>query len=183
MIHQVVRWQRAKARQGSHSTLNRATMTGGGKKPFKQKGTGNARAGTRNSPLWRGGAVIFGPTPRNYEFKVQKKIKKQAILATIKSKFEEDVAIIVDGLSIDAPKTKKAVDALANLSIGKKDKALFLYSSNEENVGNFVTAAKNISRCELLTVSGLNVYAILNAKQLVITKTALDEIIKKYSTE
>lgn len=183
IIHQVVKWQRAKARQGTHSTLNRANMTGGGKKPFKQKGTGNARAGTRNSPLWRGGAVIFGPTPRNYEFKIQKKVRKQALLASLKSKFEGNTALIIESLSIDSSKTKKAVEVLANLGIGKKDKALCVYASKEENIQNFLTASKNISRFELLTVSGLNVYALLNAQQLVITKDAMDEIIKKYSAE
>lgn len=181
VIHKVVRWQRAKARQGTHSTLNRAKMTGGGKKPFKQKGTGNARAGTRNSPLWRGGAVIFGPTPRDYSFKLQKKVRKNAMLSTLKMKFSENVTTVVDSFNIETPKTKVVVESLKKLGLEKGDKVVCVYGQGEESAVNFKRAAKNIKNCELISVDGLNVYNLLNAKNVVVSKTALDELSHRYS--
>lgn len=181
IIHNVVRWQRAKARQGTHSTLNRAKMTGGGRKPFKQKGTGNARAGTRNSPLWRGGAVIFGPTPRDYSFKIQKKVRKNALLSTLNIKFSENAAIVLDSFNINTPKTKVVVESFQKLGLEKGQKVICVYGKTEEDAINFKRAAKNIKNCELISVEGLNVYNLLNAKSVIVSKTALEELSQRYA--
>jgi large subunit ribosomal protein L4 len=175
LVHQVVRWQLAKRRQGTHSTLNRTAIEGGGKKPFKQKGTGNARAGSRLSPLWRGGAVIFGPTPRSYEFKVPKKVRANALRSALTSKMRTGAMLFVTDYQLSENKTKMAAESLKSLGCDGK-KILCIVPASHLLEQSFVRAARNLPNVKIISVDGLNVYDILCAKKIVISKEVVDKI-------
>ena len=184
VIHSVVRWQRAKQRAGTHATLNLAKMEGGGKKPFKQKGLGRARAGTRNSPLWVGGAVIFGPQPRDYSHKLPRKIRKQAIAGVLSDKAKNGAISVVDQFSIEAPKTKEFVSILESIGVfsadksEKKPKVVLVFSDGEEAVA---VSARNIKTVKCLPEQGVNVYDILHADRVVLSEKTLEALQSRLS--
>jgi large subunit ribosomal protein L4 len=185
VVHAVVRWQRAKRRSGTHATLNLARMAGGTRKPFKQKGLGRARAGSVNSPLWVGGAVIFGPQPRDYSHKLPRKVLKQARLGVLSERAANGAITIVDDFSMEAPKTKVFKDLLSKLKLdtpvtrirtdrGNEGeevdgtrKVLFLFSEGEEAA---VLSARNLSNVSCLDVAGLNVYDLINHDNLLMSE-------------
>ncbi|MEK3979640.1 50S ribosomal protein L4 [Psychrobacillus sp. INOP01] len=163
--------QRASLRQGNHKVKNRSEVAGGGRKPWKQKGTGRARQGSIRSPQWRGGGVVFGPTPRSYSFKLPKKVRRLALLSALSTKAREESIVVLEGLAFDAPKTKEFVKVLSNLSIDKK--ALFVTADLDETVA---LAARNIPGITVVSATGINVLDLIGHNKLVMTKAAVEKV-------
>jgi len=164
LLHEVVRMQRARQRQGTADTKGRSEVSGGGKKPWKQKGTGRARAGTIRSPLWRHGGTIFGPHPRDYGFQVPKAIRRQALLGALTTKAQAGAIRVIDGLTLEKPSTKTVRGLLKTL--GATGRILLVLPGRDEVVEKSV---RNLPDVRLLTVPGLNVYDILKAETLILT--------------
>ena len=163
--------QRASLRQGNHKVKNRSEVAGGGRKPWRQKGTGRARQGSIRSPQWRGGGVVFGPTPRSYSFKLPKKVRRLAIKSALSAKVLEQNFLVLDALTFDAPKTKDFKAVLSALEINKK--ALFVTDEVNENV---LLSARNIPGVTVLTASGINVLDLLGHEKVVFTKAAVQKV-------
>ncbi len=163
--------QRASLRQGTHAVKNRSSVRGGGAKPWRQKGTGRARQGTIRAPQWRGGGVVFGPTPRSYGYKINKKVRRLALLSALASKYQEGKLIVVDSLELDTPKTKYMVNALN--SVDAKRKPLVVTAEANENV---FKSTRNIEGALNLEVVGLNVLDITSAHSLVMTRDAITKL-------
>jgi large subunit ribosomal protein L4 len=164
LLHEVVRMQRASQRQGTADTKGRSEVSGGGKKPWRQKGTGRARAGTIRSPLWRHGGTIFGPHPRDYGFQVPKAVRRQALLGALTTKAQAGAIRIIDGLALEKPSTK-AVRGLLK-ALGATGRVLLVLPGRDEVVEKSV---RNLPAVRLLTVPGLNVYDVLKAETLILT--------------
>ena len=164
--------QQAAMRQGTHSTKNRSEVRGGGRKPWRQKGTGRARQGSIRSPQWRGGGVVFGPTPRKYGFKLNRKVRGVALKSALSMKAQEETLLVVENLEFSEVKTKSFVKLLENLNIERK--VLFVVSG-EENVENAYLSMRNLKNVNIVDVEGLNVYDIVNAGKLVFTEKAAVE--------
>lgn len=173
-ISQVVKWQLAKKRSGTAATKNRAMVKASGKKPFKQKGTGNARAGTRTSPIWRGGGVIFGPSPKDWSFSVPKKIKKLALNNALVYKLNEKNVHLIDSFKLKDNKTKNLSNKLKNMNLGKK----ILIVNNEENI-NLELSSRNLLNVKVVSPEGLNVYDLLNSNSILINKDSVDTILAR----
>lgn len=171
VMHEVVVNYLAGLRQGTHSTKSRGEVRGGGRKPWRQKGTGRARAGTSRSPLWRGGSIIFGPKPRDYSYRVNKKKVSLAMRSALSDKVSEEAMVVVDALSFDAPKTKDMLKVLAALGTDKK--TLLVLPEIDEVV---MKSARNIAGVTPITVAEMNTYAILNNNSLVLTKEAVAKV-------
>ncbi|GGG29207.1 50S ribosomal protein L4 [Lysinibacillus alkalisoli] len=163
--------QRASLRQGNHKVKNRSEVSGGGRKPWRQKGTGRARQGSIRSPQWRGGGIVFGPTPRSYSFKMPKKVRRLALKSALSSKVADQNLVVLDALNFDAPKTKEFVQVLSALSIDKK--AVFVTADLNENVA---LSARNIPGVTVLTATGINVLDLLGHDKVVVTKDAVAKI-------
>ncbi|WP_210471055.1 50S ribosomal protein L4 [Sporosarcina sp. 6E9] len=163
--------QRASLRQGNHKVKNRSEVAGGGRKPWRQKGTGRARQGSIRSPQWRGGGVVFGPTPRSYSYKLPRKVRRIALLSALSSKVREENVIVLDQLAFDAPKTKEFVQVLKDLSINKK--ALIVTADLDETVA---LSARNIPGISVVTASSINVLDIVAHEKFVVTKAAVEKI-------
>lgn len=175
VVHQVVVAQLANKRQGTQSAKTRSEVRGGGRKPWRQKGTGRARVGSIRSPLWKGGGVIFAPKPRDYSQKVNKKMKRLAMKSVLSSKVLDNELILLDSLNFDAPKTKEMVEVLKNINANK---ALLVLANKDENV---YKSARNIPDVATTTVDSLNVYDMLKYYQLVVTKEAAQKIEEVYA--
>ena len=175
VVHQVVVALLANKRQGTQSAKTRSDVRGGGRKPWKQKGTGRARAGSIRSPLWKGGGVIFAPKPRDYSQKVNKKMRRLAMKSVLSSKVLENELIVLDGLHFDAPKTKGMIEVLNNINTNK---ALVVLADNNESI---YRSARNIPGVEVATVDTLNVYDMLKYYNLVLTKEAAQKIEEVYA--
>lgn len=175
LVHQAVVMQLASQRLGTHSTKTRAEVRGGGRKPWRQKGTGRARAGSRRSPLWRGGGIIFGPKPRSYAFTMPRKQRRLALKCVLSDKVKSGDLIVLDDLNFDAPKTKQFVKLLNDFNVEKK--ALFITLEMIENV---TRSANNIQGVKTIGALNLNVYDILNHDKLFITKDAIAKIEEVY---
>lgn len=163
--------QLASRRAGTHSTKTRAFVSGGGKKPWKQKGTGRARAGSNRSPIWRGGAVIFGPQPRSYEYRLPGSSRRGALASALAQKARDGEMKVVDSITLDQPKTKQLAAVLATLGVPAG--TLLVIAGRDRNVE---LAARNLPRVLVLPVEGLNVYDILRHKNLVVAQDALAAI-------
>jgi large subunit ribosomal protein L4 len=170
ILNLVVRAQRAAKRAGTHATKNRAKITGGGAKPWRQKGTGRARAGSSRSPLWRGGATTFGPQPRDYSFKVNKKVRRLAMRMALSSKVAADELMVVDGIKLEEIKTK----AFAKIADGLGIKKALIVLPKEDN--NLALSARNIPGIKVLRQDELNVYDVLKYPQMVIYEDAAKAI-------
>ncbi|CCO07800.1 50S ribosomal protein L4 [Desulforamulus hydrothermalis] len=170
VLHDAVTMQLANQRQGTHDTKTRAEVSGGGRKPWRQKGTGRARVGSIRSPLWRKGGTIFGPHPRDYSFSLPKKVRRLALKSALSSKVKSNNIIVLDALTIDAPKTKEMVRILNNLNANK---ALVVTAERDVNVEK---SARNIAGVKPLKAEGVNVYDLLKYTKLVITKDAVAKI-------
>jgi len=167
LLHEAVRMQLAKRRAGTASTKTRGLIAGGGKKPWRQKGTGRARAGSTRSPIWRHGGTIFGPQPRDYSYKMPKKAWRQALSLAISDRALNGKLVVVESLDLTGAKTKQAQAALA--ALGMKH-ALIIFGDDD---ANFFRAARNLASHKLLPLVGLNVYDVLNYDELLMTtKTA-----------
>ncbi len=173
ILHDVVRMQRAARRAGNASTKTRVEVRGGGAKPWRQKGTGRARAGTRNSPIWRGGGVAFGPKPRDYSFKLNRKVKKQAIAMAMSARLQEGNLIILDDFSMDRIKTK---DFVGIMDILDADNALIIADNGNEQLDK---SSRNVNGYKVLPVDGLNVYDILLHKKLILVQPVIESLEKR----
>jgi len=170
LLHEVVRWQMARWRAGTACTKTRGEVRGGGKKPWRQKGTGRARVGTIRSPLWRGGGVVFGPMPRDYSYKVPKKVRKGALRSAVLLKAQEGKLLIVDKLELKEAKTREFVQVMKDLSV---QEALVVVSEKDETLER---ASRNVPGVKVLVVAGLNVYDIMRYDTLVMTQPALEKL-------
>src|SRR5690625_112170 len=169
VLHEAVVMQRASLRQGTHKVKNRSEVRGGGRKPWRQKGTGRARQGSIRSPQWVGGGVVFGPTPRSYSTKMPKKVRRLALRSALSCKVKNDNIYVLEDLNIEAPKTKEIVNLLNNF---EAEKALIVTSDRDENV---VRSANNLQGVHVLTVEQINVLDILKYDKLFITKEAAEK--------
>ena len=170
ILHLVVRSQLAARRAGTHAVKTRALVSGGGRKPYRQKGTGNARAGSTRSPLRRGGAVVFGPQPRDYSFKVNKKIRKLALRMAVSSRLAGEALLVVKGIELPEVKTKLFAEVAEALGL---DKALIVLPAEDRKL---VLSARNIPGITLITPDRLSVYEILRHKQLVLFAGAVEPL-------
>ncbi|WP_163339992.1 50S ribosomal protein L4 [Desulfopila sp. IMCC35008] len=173
ILHDVVKMQRAARRSGNACTKTRVEVRGGGAKPWRQKGTGRARAGTRNSPIWRGGGVTFGPKPRDYSFKLNKKVKKQAVAMAMSARLQEENLIVLDDFGMDAVKTKDFVGVMKALDI---ENGLIVIDGDVENLK---LSSRNVVGFKVLPSEGLNVYDILLHKKLVLVKPVIETLEKR----
>ncbi len=170
-LYDAIVMQRASLRQGTHKVKNRSEVRGGGRKPWRQKGTGRARQGTIRAPQWKGGGVVFGPTPRSYSYKINKKVRKLALISALADKFQNGDIVVVENIALDAPKTKEMVKVLTALNVTRKP--LLVTPEYDENV---FLSGRNIEGFVNLDVTGLNVLDIVNAHTLVLTKDAVAKI-------
>ncbi|MDD5687350.1 MAG: 50S ribosomal protein L4 [Elusimicrobia bacterium] len=168
LMHEVVKWYLANARQGTHAAKTRAEVSGSGRKPWKQKGTGRARAGSIRSPLWRHGGVIFAKKPREFSYSMPKKKVRIALLSALSSKAKDKGIIVVDEVKIEKPKTKEVSKILKNLKL--KDKVLLVLKRDKI----FNTASRNIALLNVCDISELTTYNVLNANRIIFTKESLD---------
>jgi len=170
-MHDAVTAHLARRRRGTHDTKTRAQVSGSGKKPWRQKGTGRARSGSRQSPIWKGGGVVFGPHPRDYGYKLPKKIRRLALKSALSSKVEAGEIKVLDALTMDQPKTKDMASVLKKLSIDNK--AVIVTAGNDQNV---YKSARNLPGVKSLSAGSLNVYDLLSFGTLVITKDAVSTV-------
>jgi len=171
VLYDFVKMQLANKRAGTASTKTRAEVRGGGRKPWRQKGTGRARAGSRRSPIWTGGGITFGPKPRDYSYRLPRKIRRLAMRSALSSKVKNDSIIVVDQIKIEEPKTKLMVKVLESLNAGKK--TLLVTADGDPNV---VKSARNIPGVKPLKADFINVYDLLKYETLLITKDAVARI-------
>ncbi len=171
VMHQVVRMQRASWRAGTHNTRTRGMVSGGGRKPWRQKGTGRARQGTIRAPHWRGGGVVFGPHPRDYSFKVNKKEIKLAIRSALSAKLADEQLIVVDKLEFEAPRTKDAIAVLK--ALGVEGRCTIVVT--DENVNAFLSF-RNIPTVDIVPSGSENVYELLDNKFLIFEEEALRKL-------
>ncbi|ANY74209.1 50S ribosomal protein L4 [Paenibacillus ihbetae] len=171
VMHSAVLLQRASLRRGTHKVKGRSEVRGGGRKPWKQKGTGRARQGSIRAPQWKGGGTVFGPTPRSYTFKLPKKVRRLAIKSALSSKVNDNAIIVLDQLTLNATKTKEFASILSNLKVGRK--ALIVAPSYDDNVA---LSARNIPGVKFVAADGINVLDVLSYDQLIITKEAVQKV-------
>ena len=175
LVHMAVVQQLENNRQGTQKAKTRSEVRGGGRKPWRQKGTGHARQGSTRSPQWTGGGVVFAPTPRDYSFKLNKKEKRAALKSALSSRVAENKLVVVDELKFDGIKTKEFAKVMSNLNV---DKALVVINDNDENV---VMSARNIPTVKTASTSTINVYDILKYNTVVVTKDAVNTIQEVYA--
>lgn len=171
VLFEAINLQRASMRQGTHAVKNRSAVSGGGRKPWKQKGTGRARQGTIRAPQWRGGGIVFGPTPRSYSYKMPKKMRRLALRSALSAKVKENAFTVLESLTFDAPKTKEFKNMTTTLELPKK--VLFVVEAEDVNVA---LSARNIPGVTVITTTGLNVLDIVHANQVVMTKGAVEKV-------
>ena len=171
VLFDAVIMQQASQRQGTHDVKNRSEVAGGGRKPWKQKGTGRARQGSIRSPQWVGGGVVFGPTPRSYSYKLPEKVRRLAIKSALSSKVLDNDLIVLEGLAFEAPKTKEMMQVLANLSADRK--ALVVTADYNDAVA---LSARNIPGVTVVTANGVSVLDVLNHDKLLMTKDAVEKV-------
>jgi large subunit ribosomal protein L4 len=179
LLHRAVRMQLANRRQGTHSTKTRGEVSGGGKKPWRQKGTGRARAGSRRSPLWVGGGTMFGPKPRSYETKLTRKMKRGALASALSDRAREERIALIDRIAFDEPKTKAAIALLNRL--GLSDSTLVVVGSAEYH-RPIKKSFTNLPRVKCIACGGLNVYDVLRHDHLLMTMRAVEELEERYRT-
>jgi len=177
VVHRALVRQLTNARQGNASTKTRSEVRGGGRKPWRQKGTGRARAGSTRSPLWRGGGVIFGPKPRDYELKMNRKERRLALRTALVSRAEDLIVVQDFSEQLNRPKTKELVSAIARLGATPEMKTLLIVGVKDENV---YLSARNVEKLKLIAADQLNVYDLLHADKIVVTTSALEKIQEVY---
>lgn len=179
LLYRAVRMQLANRRQGTHSTKTRAEVSGGGRKPWRQKGTGRARAGSRRSPLWVGGGTTFGPKPRSYETKLTRKMKRGALFSALSDRAREERLTLIDRIGFDEPKTKAAVALLDRL--GLAGSTLVVVGSAEYN-RPVKKSFTNLPRVKCIACGGVNVYDVLRHDHLLMTVNAVQELKERFRT-
>lgn len=176
ILHDVVKMQLANRRSGNASTKTRVEVAGSGAKPWKQKGTGRARAGARQSPVWRGGGVAFGPRPRDYSYKLPKKVRKLGLKMALSARCSEDQIVVLDALDMSAIKTKDFQTILNNLGIKN---GLVVLADHDQNIE---LSSRNIPKVKVLPASGLNVYDILLHEKLILVQSSLEKLEERLLT-
>ena len=171
VVFDAVIMQRASLRQGTHAVKNRSAVSGGGRKPWRQKGTGRARQGSIRSPQWRGGGIVFGPTPRSYSYKLPKKVRRLAIKSVLSQKVLNNKLVVVEALQFDAPKTKEFAQVLSNLNFDTK--VLVVVESSNDFA---LLAARNIPNVTIVDETDVTVLDVVNNDKLLITKAALSKV-------
>ena len=177
VVHRALVRQMTNARQGNASTKTRAEVRGGGRKPWRQKGTGRARAGSTRSPLWRGGGVIFGPKPKDYNLNMNRKERRLALRTALGSRSEDMIVVEEFSEQLQRPKTKELVQAISRWGSQPEQKTLLILSERSENV---YLSARNIENVKLMVADQLNVFDLLHADKIVVTASALDKIQEVY---
>ena len=175
LVHMAVVNQLANNRQGTQSTKTRSEVSGGGRKPWRQKGTGHARQGSTRSPQWTGGGVVFAPKPRDYSFKMNKKEKRIALLSALSSKVADNKIVVLDAFNLDEVKTKKFAEVMSNLKV---DKALVVIEGENKNV---VLSGRNIPTVKVSATNEINTYDVLKYETLVVTKAAVEKLEEVYA--
>ncbi len=175
LVHMAVVNQLANNRQGTQSAKTRSEVSGGGRKPWRQKGTGHARQGSIRAPQWKGGGVVFAPKPRDYSFKMNKKEKRIALFSSLTSKVNDKKLIVLDNFNLDEAKTKKFVKVMDNLKVTK---ALVVLEGDNKNV---VLSGRNIPTVKVLPINGINTYDIMKYETLVCTKAAIEKLQEVYA--
>ncbi|MCI9313352.1 MAG: 50S ribosomal protein L4 [Erysipelotrichaceae bacterium] len=173
VIFDAIIMQRACMRQGTHDTKGRSEVSGGGRKPWRQKGTGRARQGSIRAAQWRGGGTVFGPTPRSYAYKLNKKVRRLALKSVLSEKVAASEMMVLDKLELAEPKTKAFNEILAALKLGKK--TLFVVAPDED-FENAFKSMRNIPTMMMLTADGINVYDMVNANKIVFTEAAVKHV-------
>ena len=163
--------QRASMRQGTHAVKNRSAVSGGGKKPWRQKGTGRARQGSIRSPQFRGGGIVFGPTPRSYKYSLPRKVRQLAIKSALSQKVLDNALVVVDALNFDAPKTKEFAGVMDNLKV--TEKVLVVVTDDDKNAA---LSARNLANATVVTPAGVNILSVVDSQKIVITKSALSQV-------
>lgn len=171
VLHEAVLLQQASQRQGTHKTKGRSEVRGGGRKPWKQKGTGRARQGSIRAPQWKGGGTVFGPTPRSYGYKLPRKVRRLAIKSALSSKVIDNDVIVLDQLLLNAPKTKEFVAILNNLKVERK--ALIVASTLDDNIAR---SARNIPGVKFVAADGISVLDVMLYDKLIITQDAVQKV-------
>ena len=171
VVFDAVIMQRASLRQGTHAVKNRSAVSGGGRKPWRQKGTGRARQGSIRSPQWRGGGIAFGPTPRSYSYKLPKKVRRLAIKSVLSQKVLDNKLVVVEALQFDAPKTKEFAQVLSNLNVDTK--VLVVVESSNDFA---LLAARNIPNVTIVDETDVTVLDVVNNDKLLFTKAALSKV-------
>ena len=175
LVHLAVVNQLANKRQGTQSAKTRSEVSGGGRKPWRQKGTGHARQGSTRAPQWTGGGIVFAPKPRDYSFKMNKKEKRAALLSALSSKVADSKIVVLDEFKLDEIKTKKFVDVMNNLKVSK---ALVVLEGENKNV---VLSGRNVADVKVSAVNEINTYDVLKYDTLVVTKAAVETIEEVYA--
>ena len=176
LVHMAVVNQLANNRQGTQSAKTRSEVSGGGRKPWRQKGTGHARQGSTRSPQWTGGGVVFAPKPRDYSFKMNKKEKRIALLSALSSKVADNKIVVLDAFNLDEVKTKKFAEVMSNLKV---DKALVVIEGENKNV---VLSGRNIPTVKVSATNEINTYDVLKYETLVVTKAAVEKLEEVYAS-
>ena len=171
VVHDVVKNHLANKRQGTQSALTRAEVSGGGRKPWRQKGTGRARQGSTRAPQWTHGGIVFAPKPRDYSYTLNKKARRLALKSVLSAKASEQNIVVIDSIKMEAPKTKEFAAFLK--AVGVNGKALVVTAAADENV---VKSGRNIPGCQVTFANVINVYDVVNASKLVVDKAALQKI-------
>ena len=171
VVYDAIIMQRASLRQGTHAVKNRSAVRGGGRKPWRQKGTGRARQGSIRSPQWRGGGVVFGPTPRSYSYKLPKKVRRLAMKSVLSEKVASSKFVVVDALSFSAPKTQEFKQVLASLSIDKKVLVVL-----EEGNDFAALSARNLPNVSVIASNNVSVLDVVSNDKILVTQTALTQI-------
>jgi large subunit ribosomal protein L4 len=180
VVHRALVRQLANQRQGTASTKTRSEVRGGGRKPWRQKGTGRARAGSNRSPLWRGGGVTFGPKPRDYSIKMNRKERRLALRTALVSRAADLVVVQEFASNFERPKTKELISALGRWGVEAGSKVLIIVGERDENV---YLSARNVENLRLISASNLNVYDLLHADQIVATESAIAKIHEVYGND
>ena len=177
LMHQVVTAQLAAKRQGTHATKTRAQVSGGGKKPYRQKGTGRARQGSTRSPQWAGGGVVFGPHPRSYVQRLPRQMKRLALCGALTAKLDDGAIRVVDAFGMEAPKTRNVIDILA--ALGRSEGRVLIVAPGTDET--LILSARNLPGVEVIRADSLNVVALLNADTVLIEQPALIKMEEVYS--
>ena len=175
LVHMAVLQQLANNRQGTQKAKTRSEVSGGGRKPWRQKGTGHARQGSTRAPQWTGGGIVFAPKPRDYSFKMNKKEKRIALLSALSSKVADNKIVVLDAFNLDEVKTKKFAEVMSNLKV---DKALVVIEGENKNV---VLSGRNIPTVKVSATNEINTYDVLKYETLVVTKAAVEKLEEVYA--
>jgi large subunit ribosomal protein L4 len=172
LLYAAVRYQRAKARAGTHQTKRRSDVRGGGKKPWRQKGTGRARQGSIRAPHWRGGGTVFGPLTRSHAFKLNKKVRQSALRSALSRRVQDKALVVLESFELEAPKTRQVVDFMARFDMTD----MVLVAPRNETLEK---SARNLQSVTLLPPDGLNVYDVLRRRHLVLTRAAVESVVNR----